>query len=601
MLNLSDKELDRLSREAANEYDPGDLSTPGTWEKLQLRLDTELGKVYPNLSGGIIRRISFYYAPVILLIVGVSYYFAKHSKNTTNSALPAGAPVTGKTEPSSSPPLAAVKSISPGKKGTDQSLNTQNNSYKATSTPGPSTANYHDSNTHLPAASNPAYSRAAKTAPADAPATGHANALVKAQPEAPITAHAEASTTARGAESTTTRAGAAKKVRAGTATKTRAGNPTTTPAGAGFPHPAGLNPADAARLNAAHPNHSPGHRAPSNTRIADSNVRIAGANAAHPNVDLTYPATITHRPAGKNRRPDALARETSVQTGKIPAGKSATTIVPPAAREAALSVIGGPRSLATSPVIDDSALRNFTANGGNKNADPIRLGKKKNQSLHINRPLQIGISIAPDLTTVNAYPSDKPGSIFGITLGYQIMNKLSVSTGLLLARKNYEAPGKNFHAPSGSWINTASNVDLDLVKGQLHMLEIPLNLRYDVNTAGNTLFYVSGGLSSYILKNENCVYYYQRFGSPRQSPGSPGISYGALPSGNDYNNKNFYPFATINLGVGVEAIISNSFSIQLEPYIKIPLSGVGYGQVQLNSFGINFAVKYAPLLKKSRH
>jgi len=48
MLNLSDKELDRLSREAANQHDPGDLVGPQSWERLELRLDKELGRIGPS-------------------------------------------------------------------------------------------------------------------------------------------------------------------------------------------------------------------------------------------------------------------------------------------------------------------------------------------------------------------------------------------------------------------------------------------------------------------------------------------------------------------------------------------------------------------------
>ena len=48
MLNLSDKELDRLSKEAAQDYEPGDVLGPKSWERLEVRLDNTPGGVNPN-------------------------------------------------------------------------------------------------------------------------------------------------------------------------------------------------------------------------------------------------------------------------------------------------------------------------------------------------------------------------------------------------------------------------------------------------------------------------------------------------------------------------------------------------------------------------
>ena len=112
MLNLSDNELDRLSREAASQHDPGDLMGPQAWERLEVRLDKELGRAGPDISRGLrgFRRLPFQYAPVILLIVGVSYYFVKQAKGR-------------KAENSGSPPLTVVKTPQqqPGSMASDSS------------------------------------------------------------------------------------------------------------------------------------------------------------------------------------------------------------------------------------------------------------------------------------------------------------------------------------------------------------------------------------------------------------------------------------------------------------------------------------------------
>ena len=67
MLIPSDKELDRLSREAAEQYEPDESIS--SWEKLEARLDTELGK--PTVpSARRFGRGPIGYTAIILLITG---------------------------------------------------------------------------------------------------------------------------------------------------------------------------------------------------------------------------------------------------------------------------------------------------------------------------------------------------------------------------------------------------------------------------------------------------------------------------------------------------------------------------------------------------
>ncbi len=85
MLNLSDKELDRLSKEAAQEYEPGDVLGSRSWEKLDIRLGRDLGRVNPNPLRHI-RRFPFYYAPALLVLVGISYFLLRHGGRGSGSS-----------------------------------------------------------------------------------------------------------------------------------------------------------------------------------------------------------------------------------------------------------------------------------------------------------------------------------------------------------------------------------------------------------------------------------------------------------------------------------------------------------------------------------
>src|SRR5580658_7816 len=110
MLNLSDKDLDRLSQEAAQQHEPGDIIGPKFWDKLEARLDRDLGKVTPNPARGI-RRLPYYYAPALLVLLGVSYYFVRLN-NKFHRGISSGSPPLSVTQPASADPLKPASSSS---------------------------------------------------------------------------------------------------------------------------------------------------------------------------------------------------------------------------------------------------------------------------------------------------------------------------------------------------------------------------------------------------------------------------------------------------------------------------------------------------------
>jgi hypothetical protein len=212
---------------------------------------------------------------------------------------------------------------------------------------------------------------------------------------------------------------------------------------------------------------------------------------------------------------------------------------------------------------------------------PIR----RKGGLYINRSLQIGVLAAPDFSSVSSMSGDKPGSSIGLTADYQFAHRWYVGSGLLLSRKNYAAAPQNFHVLPGydgmPYIN--------YVKGSFSMLEIPLNLRYDFSVAGNTLFFATAGLSSYVATTESCNYYY--FPNPSGRQGTKNMHYANRPD---------YLFSALNLSVGVEMGINNNMSVLVAPYVKVPVRNIGFGQVDLSSVGINFIFEFTPVLSRSR-
>jgi hypothetical protein len=88
MSNLSDKEIDRLSRDAADSYEPDASSL--SWTRLEQKLVEQMPERPPD--GFRFGRISPYvWGPAVVLIAGISFYFIKtnnYSKLSTRNDIP---------------------------------------------------------------------------------------------------------------------------------------------------------------------------------------------------------------------------------------------------------------------------------------------------------------------------------------------------------------------------------------------------------------------------------------------------------------------------------------------------------------------------------
>jgi len=485
MLNLSDKELDRFSQEAAQEYEPGDVLGPRSWERLEVRMTQEFGRPGWNPIRHI-RRFPFYYAPALLLLLGVGYYLVRPGVSS------------GSSPGTTTAKAAAAQRTAPAQATT--SLQKSANTDKTTSTPATSSSSSSVSRGDGTSAAAPGGASAPSAAP------GGASVAPAAVPGG---------------------ARADKAVASGVRASGKAVG-TRTPSRGNGGKPNGRNP---------------------------NNNKAAGGDDDQGSV---------------NGSPGTAAGTSSTATTR-------------AERELSLAYVQRPRSLAKRGVIGDSALRAFNPKAGV--APPI----KRKGIYEINRKWQFGLMIAPDFASVNSLAGDKAGSSIGLTVDYLFAPHWYVSTGLLATRKNYAARNQDYHAPPGFYQqNNIYSGGVTIVKGSFYMLEIPLNLRYDFSVTGNTLFFISAGSSSYFMTTENANLYWRHLSRDECS------SLDHLPS----HGTNL--FSTVNLSAGVETGLSNSLSLLVAPYMKLPTKKLGLGQVEMNSVGIDFTLKWAPVTSRKR-
>jgi hypothetical protein len=105
------------------------------------------------------------------------------------------------------------------------------------------------------------------------------------------------------------------------------------------------------------------------------------------------------------------------------------------------------------------------------------------------------------------------------------------------------------------------------------MLDIPLNIGYQVFNKHQNKIIIGTGLSSYIMLHESYKFSYASASA-------------AGPASYTVANSNGYYFGVLNLNATFERRLNSKVGVDIQPYIKLPLTNIGYSQVRLQTTGI---------------
>lgn len=244
-------------------------------------------------------------------------------------------------------------------------------------------------------------------------------------------------------------------------------------------------------------------------------------------------------------------------------------------------------SKSSMPVIDRTKLYEDGIVKKDIPAPPAEPAKKPEVKQDSRKPShwEFGLLTGPDFNNVRFKHNYKTGLNLGVTVGYRLSDRWQVNTGFIYTQKWYKVAGEDFTPPKHSYL---SYQDIEMVTGSCSMFEIPVNVRYDFAYNKKSRWFASTGVSNFIMDKQayQCDYYtqsgqYYKMGWSTDS---------------NYN----YFMSTLNFSIGYERAIGKQFSIQAEPYFKLPLKGLGYGSIDMNSYGMYITFRYKPLgrLKK---
>lgn len=182
--------------------------------------------------------------------------------------------------------------------------------------------------------------------------------------------------------------------------------------------------------------------------------------------------------------------------------------------------------------------------------------------------------LAPDLNAVSTMRTFAYGRSLGLLAEYEFLPRWRVQAGAIRSQKDYTSTPDDYTPPTpGYWARWGKPETID---ARCAILDIPLNVRFDAVRRSRHDLFVSTGLSTYVMLDEFYDYHYSY---------KPMYTHAVHRGGR-------HLASTLNFSAGYERQLGAGFSLQVEPYLKLPLAGVGWGSVRLYSTGLHLSLGF---------
>jgi len=250
-------------------------------------------------------------------------------------------------------------------------------------------------------------------------------------------------------------------------------------------------------------------------------------------------------------------------------GTTTDPVVPAGAAAAPLAQSDKPATAKENPVAEEKS----------KSIKPDSTSKKKTSGANAksSRGFYAGLLGGPDLSSVKLQTVKQTGFSLGVLIGYRFNKRIALESGLLWDKKYYYSNGEYFKKENTNIPPTTKVISVD---GSCYMFEIPLSFRFDFATSKNHGFFAKTGLSSYVgMKDQYTLQ----------------LDYGgtAYPHNWPVKSAPSNIFSILQFSGGYERSIGVKTNLRVEPYVKIPLQGVGTGSMPISSFGIYFGITHS--------
>lgn len=226
------------------------------------------------------------------------------------------------------------------------------------------------------------------------------------------------------------------------------------------------------------------------------------------------------------------------------------------------------------------------------NSKPVLSASNEEISENIKeeRKVRFGVSFAPGVNATSSASSFNYSG--GVNLDIALTPNIGISTGIQVEHQNVVS--------KSSVYNNA--VPSDTKRAELVNLDIPVNITWNFHSGKSGSYYVSGGISSvaYLSEKYTTTTY-------RQELREFAATVGAGPEGDKiYKLEQVEATSTrsvakpdnldiagrINLSIGFKREITPGLSLHIEPYLKIPVTGLATEKLRFTTSGVTCKISF---------
>jgi hypothetical protein len=205
--------------------------------------------------------------------------------------------------------------------------------------------------------------------------------------------------------------------------------------------------------------------------------------------------------------------------------------------------------------------------------------EKKKNTVPNRKGFSVGLMLGPVYNVAPSLEYGKFGLDGGLLINYHINNHWSFTTGAVYSDKPYGGTRKDYGVVK-TWsypMNTVKRIDANC-----KVLDVPININYTFMDRPNYNLTATVGLSSYLMLKEN--YTYKRDYMPDWEK--------------SLSNENQHYLSVLNLAFTYQLPLNNHMTLGIQPFAKIPLGDIGYGQVKLYSTGVAVQLNFNQFRRK---
>lgn len=182
----------------------------------------------------------------------------------------------------------------------------------------------------------------------------------------------------------------------------------------------------------------------------------------------------------------------------------------------------------------------------------------------------------------------------GLASELKLTKNISLNSGILINSQTSTFDG-NEKSTSDFKLATLNSGFAAVPKAQITNaklvgIDIPLNLKLDLKF-GKTDAFITSGISSYTVINEKYINDYSVVNYSITGVNTSNVrTIQDNPAGGNFS---YFKFArTVNFSFGVLSKLSKKSTLSVEPFIKYPLSGLGYQDLKIGSGGLSFKLNF---------